>query len=257
MPSWRSSLRRRARSSPCSARRILLFRRRCATNCWRCRSPAVMKSRAPRAPATASPTSMRWPSGMPATRPVSRRTTWWQPASTARRCGIALNRAGRCRLNNPARVAERAYVTVVADFRSRDIAAGGQGAPLVPAFHAALFGDSAAHRAVVNIGGIANITDLPPRGAVSGFDTGPGNVLMDLWSARHRGMPFDMNGEWAARGRVDPSLLNGVARRTLLRRRATEEHRPRSVQRRLARRRSCAQRMARHDPKMCRQRWLR
>jgi anhydro-N-acetylmuramic acid kinase len=113
-------------------------------------------------------------------------------------------------LNNPARVAERAYVTVVADFRSRDIAAGGQGAPLVPAFHAALFSDSAAHRAVVNIGGIANITDLPPRGAVSGFDTGPGNVLMDLWSARHLGMPFDMNGEWAARGRADPSLLNAL-----------------------------------------------
>jgi anhydro-N-acetylmuramic acid kinase len=113
-------------------------------------------------------------------------------------------------LNNPARVAERAYVTVVADFRSRDIAAGGQGAPLVPAFHAALFSDSAAHRAVVNIGGIANITDLPPRGAVSGFDTGPGNVLMDLWSARHLGMPFDMNGEWAGRGRADPSLLKAL-----------------------------------------------
>jgi anhydro-N-acetylmuramic acid kinase len=113
-------------------------------------------------------------------------------------------------INNPARVAERAYVTVVADFRSRDIAAGGQGAPLVPAFHAALFGDSAVHRVVVNIGGIANITDLPPRGAVSGFDTGPGNVLMDLWSVRHRGEPFDMNGEWAACGRVDEGLLEAL-----------------------------------------------
>jgi anhydro-N-acetylmuramic acid kinase len=113
-------------------------------------------------------------------------------------------------INNPARVAERAYVTVVADFRSRDIAAGGQGAPLVPAFHAALFGDCAVHRAVVNIGGIANITDLPPRGAGSGFDTGPGNVLMDLWSARHRGMPFDMNGEWADHGRVDEALLEAL-----------------------------------------------
>ena len=110
-------------------------------------------------------------------------------------------------INNPARVAERAYVTVVADFRSRDIAAGGQGAPLVPAFHAALFGDSAIHRAIVNIGGIANVTDLPPRGRVSGFDTGPGNVLMDLWSARHRGTPFDANGAWAAQGRVDSTLL--------------------------------------------------
>jgi len=110
-------------------------------------------------------------------------------------------------INNPARVAERAYVTVVADFRSRDIAAGGQGAPLVPAFHAALFADPFIHRAIVNIGGIANITDLPPRGAVSGFDTGPGNVLMDLWSARHRAMPFDRNGAWAAQGRADPTLL--------------------------------------------------
>jgi anhydro-N-acetylmuramic acid kinase len=110
-------------------------------------------------------------------------------------------------INNPARVAERAYATVVADFRSRDIAAGGQGAPLVPAFHAALFGNSEIHRAIVNIGGIANITDLPPRGAVSGFDTGPGNVLMDLWSARHHGMPFDPDGAWAAQGRVGSALL--------------------------------------------------
>ena len=110
-------------------------------------------------------------------------------------------------INNPARVAERAYVTVVADFRSRDIAAGGQGAPLVPAFHAALFSDPSIHRAIVNIGGIANITDLPPRGAPSGHDTGPGNVLMDLWSARHRGRPFDLNGAWAAQGHADSTLL--------------------------------------------------
>lgn len=110
-------------------------------------------------------------------------------------------------LNNPSRVAERAYVTVVSDFRSRDVAAGGQGAPLVPAFHAAVFGDPATHRVIVNIGGIANITDLPPRGAVRGFDTGPGNVLMDLWSARHKGAPFDPGGAWAAQGKVDSTLL--------------------------------------------------
>jgi anhydro-N-acetylmuramic acid kinase len=110
-------------------------------------------------------------------------------------------------VNNPARVAEGAYVTVVADFRSRDVAAGGQGAPLVPAFHAALFRHGERHRAVVNIGGIANLTNLPPRGEVGGFDTGPGNVLMDLWSARHRGMPFDINGTWAAQGQVDSALL--------------------------------------------------
>ncbi len=113
-------------------------------------------------------------------------------------------------VNNPARIAEQAYVTVVADFRSRDIAAGGQGAPLVPAFHAALFGDPAYHRVVVNIGGIANVTTLPPRGAVGGFDTGPGNVLMDLWASRHRGQPFDANGTLASQGRVNAPLLQAL-----------------------------------------------
>jgi anhydro-N-acetylmuramic acid kinase len=110
-------------------------------------------------------------------------------------------------LNNPARVAERAGMTVVADFRSRDVAAGGQGAPLVPAFHAALFRRSDRHRVIVNIGGIANITDLPPQGPVSGFDTGPGNVLSDQWCARNRGDPFDAQGGWAATGKVDEQLL--------------------------------------------------
>jgi anhydro-N-acetylmuramic acid kinase len=113
-------------------------------------------------------------------------------------------------LNSPARVAERAGVPVVADFRSRDVAAGGHGAPLVPAFHAALFGRADADRVVVNIGGIANLTVLPAGGsvaAVRGFDTGPGNVLLDLWCARHRGEPFDRDGAWARSGRVDPALL--------------------------------------------------
>jgi anhydro-N-acetylmuramic acid kinase len=110
-------------------------------------------------------------------------------------------------INNPARVAERAYVTVVADFRARDIAAGGQGAPLVPAFHAALFSRPDRHRVVANIGGIANITDLPPAGLVRGFDTGPGNVLLDLWHARHRSGSFDANGAWGATGRAQPDLL--------------------------------------------------
>jgi anhydro-N-acetylmuramic acid kinase len=109
-------------------------------------------------------------------------------------------------LNNPARVAEGAYMTVVADFRSRDVAAGGQGAPLVPAFHAALFGGGA-HRVVVNLGGIANLTDLPAEGGTRGFDTGPGNVLLDLWHARHRGTPFDRDGAWARSGIVDARLL--------------------------------------------------
>ena len=112
-------------------------------------------------------------------------------------------------LNNPSRVAERAGVAVVADFRSRDVAAGGEGAPLVPAFHAALF-CGGAHRVIVNLGGIANLTDLPAQGEVRGFDTGPGNVLLDLWHARHRGTAYDRDGIWARSGRVDVALLTAL-----------------------------------------------
>jgi anhydro-N-acetylmuramic acid kinase len=108
-------------------------------------------------------------------------------------------------LNNAARVAELTHLTIVADFRARDVAAGGQGAPLVPAFHAALFG-GATHRVIVNLGGIANLTDLAPE-VVRGFDTGPGNVLLDLWHRRHHGEDFDRDGAWAATGRVDDGLL--------------------------------------------------
>ncbi|MCC6378819.1 MAG: anhydro-N-acetylmuramic acid kinase [Burkholderiales bacterium] len=113
-------------------------------------------------------------------------------------------------LNDAARVAERTGVAVVADFRRRDIAAGGEGAPLVPAFHAALFSDPRVHRVVVNIGGIANLTDLPPGGVVRGFDTGPGNLLSDLWHAQHRGGPYDAEGAWAASGQPVPSLLEAM-----------------------------------------------
>jgi anhydro-N-acetylmuramic acid kinase len=116
-------------------------------------------------------------------------------------------------LNNPARVAERTGVTVVADFRARDVAAGGQGAPLVPAFHASMFARGDTDRVIVNIGGIANITLLPAGGdlaAVRGFDTGPGNVLMDLWCARHRGEDYDHDGAWARSGRVDAALLEAL-----------------------------------------------
>lgn len=111
-------------------------------------------------------------------------------------------------LNNPARVVERAGVTVVADFRSRDVAAGGQGAPLVPGFHAAMFAKPGVHRVIVNVGGIANITDLRVDGSVGGFDTGPGNVLSDLWCAKCRGTPFDAQGAWAATGKIDTALLD-------------------------------------------------
>lgn len=110
-------------------------------------------------------------------------------------------------LNNPALLAELTGITVVADFRSRDLAAGGQGAPLVPAFHRAAFGHLKIHRVIVNIGGIANLTDLPPRGPITGFDIGPGNVLLDAWVEVHRGETFDRNGAWAEEGRVLPELL--------------------------------------------------
>ncbi len=113
-------------------------------------------------------------------------------------------------LANPARLAETTGITVVADFRSRDVAAGGQGAPLVPAFHAALFGRADRHRVVVNIGGIANLTDLPPAGPVRGFDTGPGNTLLDAWCERNTGQAFDRDGAWAARGNVIATLLDAL-----------------------------------------------
>ena len=110
-------------------------------------------------------------------------------------------------LANPARLAEATGITVVADFRSRDIAAGGQGAPLAPAFHAAFFRRPDRHRAVINLGGIANVTDLPPQGPIRGFDTGPGNTLLDAWCECHTGARFDRGGAWAATGHVHGELL--------------------------------------------------
>lgn len=110
-------------------------------------------------------------------------------------------------LNQPALLAELSGITVVADFRNRDIAAGGQGAPLVPAFHDRILRSADRHRVVLNIGGIANLTDLAPGRATRGFDTGPGNMLMDAWAARHLGSPIDVNGAWAASGQVLPELL--------------------------------------------------
>jgi anhydro-N-acetylmuramic acid kinase len=110
-------------------------------------------------------------------------------------------------LVNGALLAELTSIDVVCDFRSRDIAAGGEGAPLVPAFHYAAFADSVAHRVIVNIGGIANITNLPPAGNVTGFDCGPGNMLLDAWTQRHRREPYDRDGAWAVTGHVISDLL--------------------------------------------------
>ena len=111
-------------------------------------------------------------------------------------------------VNSPARLAERTGIAVVSDFRSRDVAAGGQGAPLVPAFHRALFGRPGEAGAVLNLGGIGNLTVLAADGQTRGFDCGPANVLLDHWCQRHTGRPYDANGEWAASGQVQTRLLD-------------------------------------------------
>ncbi|EIJ43884.1 molecular chaperone [Beggiatoa alba B18LD] len=114
-----------------------------------------------------------------------------------------------CQLGDPNIIAEQTKIPVVADFRRRDIAAGGQGAPLVPAFHQAIFQHPTECRIVVNIGGIANITVLPANHnmPVIGFDTGAGNALLDAWSYQQRGIAVDTQGTWGRQGKVLPDLL--------------------------------------------------
>ncbi len=119
-------------------------------------------------------------------------------------CGYTLQ------IGNAALLAELTGMSVVADFRSRDIAAGGQGAPLVPAFHAHVLRHPTQHRVIANVGGIANITDLPTNAPVRGWDTGPGNMLMDGWIHRHRQAHYDRAGAWAASGKVQPDLLKAL-----------------------------------------------
>jgi len=120
-------------------------------------------------------------------------------------------------LGNAALLAELTGITVVADFRSRDIAAGGQGAPLVPAFHAHALRHLSIHRVIVNIGGIANLTDLPPTGPVRGWDTGPGNMLLDAWIQKHCGTHYDKDGVWALSGKIHPDLLEALMDHAFLR----------------------------------------
>lgn len=109
---------------------------------------------------------------------------------------------------DPNTIAELTGIPVVADFRRRDVAAGGQGAPLVPAFHRAVFGSDVINRTILNIGGMANISYLPAASHHAfGFDTGPGNVLMDAWSELRRGLSFDAGGLWARQGQPDATLL--------------------------------------------------
>ncbi len=110
-------------------------------------------------------------------------------------------------IGNSSLLAELTGITIIGDFRSRDIAAGGQGAPLVPAFHQAVFGHPTLNRVLINIGGIANLSYLPANGEIRGFDSGPGNMLMDVWAERHLGKRYDESGNWAASGQVIPDLL--------------------------------------------------
>ncbi len=127
-------------------------------------------------------------------------TVWHQPAPPH---GFTLQ------IGDPHRIAARSGITTVADFRRRDLAHGGQGAPLVPAFHAALWRDPQEDRAVINLGGICNLTLLPAAAArpVTGFDIGPGNTLLDAWTLRNRGERYDRSGAWAASGTVQSGLL--------------------------------------------------
>ena len=111
-------------------------------------------------------------------------------------------------IGDPNLIAEKTGITTVADFRRRDMAAGGQGAPLVPAFHQAAFQHPRFDRVILNIGGIANITLLSAKkGLLGGFDTGPGNCLMDYWSRKHLNRPHDTNGNWATTGQTNEQLL--------------------------------------------------
>jgi anhydro-N-acetylmuramic acid kinase len=110
-------------------------------------------------------------------------------------------------LNAPALLAELTGIAVAADFRSRDLAAGGQGAPLVPIFHSAVFGRPDEALAVLNLGGISNLTRLDPARPLIGFDCGPANVLMDHWAHRHLGQAYDADGAWAAQGQLHPGLM--------------------------------------------------
>ncbi|KAF1013589.1 MAG: Anhydro-N-acetylmuramic acid kinase [Stenotrophomonas maltophilia] len=110
-------------------------------------------------------------------------------------------------LGDANRIAELTGITTVADFRRRDVAAGGHGAPLMPAFHLAMLGTADEDRAVLNLGGIGNLTVIPRAGTVRGFDTGPANALMDAWCQRHTGQPYDAGGAFAASGAVDAAML--------------------------------------------------
>lgn len=120
-------------------------------------------------------------------------------------------------IGNAALLTELTGISVVTDFRSRDIAAGGQGAPLVPVFHAHVLRHASVHRVIVNLGGIANLTDLPPAGMVRGWDTGPGNMLLDAWFHKHGNSHYDQDGAWALSGNIHAGLVQALLNHDFLR----------------------------------------
>lgn len=121
-----------------------------------------------------------------------------------------LDAAFTLQIGDPNIIAQETGITTVADLRRRDMAAGGQGAPLAPAFHQAVFRSNSTPRFIVNIGGIGNITHLPIDGKTIGFDTGPGNCLMDEWIQLHQKQLFDADGQWAASGTIEMALLDAL-----------------------------------------------
>ncbi len=129
---------------------------------------------------------------------------------------VTVNRSFTLQIGDPSTIAQRTGITTVADFRRRDMCLNGEGAPLAPAFHAACFASPGLGRAIINIGGISNVTLLHRDGSVQGFDTGPGNTLLDHWITEHRGLPFDRDGAWAAEGEVDQALLEALLSHTFL-----------------------------------------
>ncbi len=140
-------------------------------------------------------------------------------------------------IGDPNLIAEITGIDTVADFRRRDMAVGGQGAPLVPPFHEALFRTPNENRTVLNIGGIANISLLPADAAaqIIGFDTGPGNALIDAWAERHLGKSYDKDGAWARTGQPRQPAAESAASRSVFPRSSAKEHREGAVQSRMAR----------------------
>lgn len=124
--------------------------------------------------------------------------------------GHATDAAFTLQIADPNTIAETTGITTVADFRRRDVAAGGEGAPLAPAFHAAAFAEKGSRRAIINVGGIANISLLDGDALISGFDCGPGNTLLDQWAEQHLGERYDAGGRWASTGNVDENLLSAL-----------------------------------------------